>query len=397
MTVTPPDARAGANFGNALALRGNWLLVGAQFDAALPAFALGKAYVFLIDQEMDSVQWISTLNPFTPSNFDQWGSKLALGTDFAYVGSENAKRSADDAGQVEVFARMGMGLAAMWEYQETLVGADMLDHSFGSSIATTPDGRRVIVGADGGGAGGAFYLFDYNPQTGYFHFTLQYSLPLEHAEIGDNFGTSLSLSYDGSTAVVGADAEDAGKGKAWVFRLPPAMYSNFARAAAPPVLPTPLALVDPEGEVGEQFGSSVAIMGDLISVGAEENNDMGVNSGAVFLFGRDVGGPGNWGLIEQVNAPDASLSDRYGTSLALQEDHIAVGAPLWRDPDLAFSQGSAYVAKLPEPDATLLGVSALVTLLWHRRRARGACSTTLSTIRRLCGSLASWRWRLGWH
>ncbi len=41
----------GDNFGNAVALRGDWLLVGAQFYGMLPAFALGKAYVFYIDPD----------------------------------------------------------------------------------------------------------------------------------------------------------------------------------------------------------------------------------------------------------------------------------------------------------------------------------------------------------
>ncbi len=148
--------------------------------------------------------------------------------------------------------------------------------------------------------------------------------------------------------------------------MPSISFLNLAASIAPPV---PLALVDPEGEVDEQFGSSVAIMGDLITVGAEANNDEGLNSGAVFLFGRNVGGPDNWGLIEQVNAPNASESDRYGTAVSIQDNFVALGAPLWRNPNLAYNEGAAYVIELPESHATLLGLSALLTLFALRRRA----------------------------
>jgi hypothetical protein len=65
---------------------------------------------------------------------------------------------------------------------------------FGSSIATTPDGHRVIVGADGGGTGGTIYLFDYNVGMGYFDLTFSYSLAVDMAEVGDNFGTSIAIS-----------------------------------------------------------------------------------------------------------------------------------------------------------------------------------------------------------
>jgi hypothetical protein len=82
-TVTPPDARAGANFGNAVAIRGDWIMAGAEFDAGFAAFALGKAYMFYLNRFLNTVSWNSTLVPQTASNFDQWGSKLALGTDFA--------------------------------------------------------------------------------------------------------------------------------------------------------------------------------------------------------------------------------------------------------------------------------------------------------------------------
>jgi hypothetical protein len=133
----------------------------------------------------------------------------------------------------------------------------------------------------------------------------------------------------------------------------------------------PVTLVDPGGEPLDECGFSVGIEGDVIAVGAEENGDLASQGGAVLLFGRDVGGLNNWGLIEQVNATDPNARARYGTAVSLQGGHLAVGAPLWADPPDVI--GSAYVVELPEPASALASGVALgvVAVLARRKALRG--------------------------
>lgn len=88
---------------------------------------------------------------------------------------------------------------------------------------------------------------------------------------------------------------------------------------------------------GDRFGSSVAIAGDLIAVGApwEASNAIGVGgnqadnsavrSGAVYLFIRSGGG-GAWRHEAYIKASNTGSGDHFGGALALSGNTLVVGA-----------------------------------------------------------------------
>jgi hypothetical protein len=350
-TVMAPDLSDGYNFGNTVALHDKFLMVGSEGAGQLPLLAAGQGYVFILDPVGGSVTPAPTLIPLGLALFDQWGSSIAIGSDFAFLGSESA-HMLSGVGEIQVYEPSGVGASTTWSYAESIFGDAIADHRFGSALATTPDGLRLLVGADNNGAGvdAKAYVFDYDQGSAGFLLTTTLSLP--NAESADNFGTSVAISADGSTAVVGASTGNLTDGAAYVF--------DIDGGGAP------VTLADPEGEPLDEFGFSVAIEGDVIAVGAEENSDLALRAGAVLLFGRDVGGLNNWGLIEQVNATDPNGGARYGTALSLQGGHLAVGARLWADPPDLF--GSAYVVELPEPASALASGVALGMLAVLVRR-----------------------------
>lgn len=85
-------------------------------------------------------------------------------------------------------------------------------------------------------------------------------------------------------------------------------------------------------EIGDNFGTSVAIQGDLLAVGAPGDSGSGPNNhGTVHLFT----GVGTTGLTWQkelssstgaFNMPALADSDAFGTAVALDDDRLAVGA-----------------------------------------------------------------------
>lgn len=97
-----------------------------------------------------------------------------------------------------------------------------------------------------------------------------------------------------------------------------------------------------DGAAEDQFGNAVAANGDLIVVGAREA-DVGGNlsQGAAYLFGRDAGGAGNWGLIKKLLASDGARGAGFGSSVSLSGNWLAVGA-LYDDAPNP-NQGSVYV------------------------------------------------------
>lgn len=76
-----------------------------------------------------------------------------------------------------------------------------------------------------------------------------------------------------------------------------------------------------DGEDGDDFGSAVAVDGDVAAIGAPFDDDVGADVGAVYLFGR--GGAG-WTQLSKL-LPTGAAS-RFGASVALSDDTLVVGA-----------------------------------------------------------------------
>ncbi len=79
-------------------------------------------------------------------------------------------------------------------------------------------------------------------------------------------------------------------------------------------------------EMEDWFGQSVSVHGDLLAVGAWQDDRLGENAGAVRLFGRIPGAEDAWEPVRTVTAPDAAAGDAFGRSLALEGDTLVVGA-----------------------------------------------------------------------
>lgn len=92
-------------------------------------------------------------------------------------------------------------------------------------------------------------------------------------------------------------------------------------------------------EASDQFGFSVSIDQDRMAIGAPSKSIPGVNgAGAVYLFEDQAG---TWVEIDRLNASDAATGDSFGLSVSISGDALIVGAPF--DDDGGTSTGSAYV------------------------------------------------------
>lgn len=94
-----------------------------------------------------------------------------------------------------------------------------------------------------------------------------------------------------------------------------------------------------DAAAGDQFGSAVAIKGELAVVGAPFDNNPGADSGSAYVFGL-VGT--TWIQEQKLTPSDGAAGDRFGVSVAIDGVTIVVGASLDDSPGAANS-GSAYV------------------------------------------------------
>jgi hypothetical protein len=95
------------------------------------------------------------------------------------------------------------------------------------------------------------------------------------------------------------------------------------------------------GDLGvlDLFGEKIALNGDTLVVGAKFNDDGGLgNCGSAYVYQRDHGGPGNWGLVKRLLASDRAAGDLFGYAVSIDGNTIVVGA----DSDNS-RRGAAYI------------------------------------------------------
>jgi len=193
---------------------------------------------------------------------------------------------------------------------------------FGFSVAVSGD--TVVVGAfadeDAGGGRGSASVFvrSGTPWTRQARLT---------TAARDQFGSSVAVS--GDTVVVGAPADDDGgftSGAVYVFVRSGTIWTEQAKLTAS------------DAAAGDGFGSSVAVSGDTVVVGASDDDDAGESSGSAYLFVRS----GTiWTQQPKLTASDAAAGDQFGNSVAVSGDTVVIGAR--GDEDAGVRSGSVYL------------------------------------------------------
>ena len=171
---------------------------------------------------------------------------------------------------------------------------------FGSSVAVSGDGGTALVGGFDDGAFGAAWIFTRADGT----WTQQG--PKLTADACDCFGVSVALSWDGSTALIGAPATNGRRGGGVRFVRSGGTWSRQGSA-----------LAGTGGSGQSTSGSSVALSGDgnTALIGAFNDNHI---VGAAWVFTRSGStwtqrGP-------KLVGPGESGPGNFGTSVALSGD-----------------------------------------------------------------------------
>ena len=367
--LTPADASTGDNFGVAVSISGDRLVVGAQFDDD-GGGASGSAYVFRRDDngtptDPNDDLWVqeAKLTASDATSGELFGFSVSISADRAVVGAYRGGSS----GSAYVFRRDDNGTPSdpsddIWVQEAKLVPADRPPHwlDFGKSVSM--DGDWVVVGvrlddAVGSYSGSAYVFFrndngtpldpsdDRWIQSGKL-------IPSDAAQFAQ-FGVSVSISGNrivGGRRDVSTFGGTIEPGSAYVFRrydngtpLDPSDDSWIEEAK----------LVAVDAELSDGFGGWVSISGDRIAVGASRNDDAGTASGSAYVFRQDDNATPSdpsddvWVQAAKLVAVDARSYDRFGFSVAISGEWTIVGSP--DDDDAGYSSGSVYAAYvLPE-------------------------------------------------
>ncbi|MGH2507639.1 MAG: FG-GAP repeat protein [Ktedonobacteraceae bacterium] len=163
--------------------------------------------------------------------------------------------------------------------------------------------------------------------------TLDTILTANDGNDNDEFGRSVAISNN--TLVIGApnapaSNSAAGPGETYVFTKNNGTWIQVAE------------LTPSDGKDGDKFGSSVAIFGGTIVVGAPaaKTNE----SGAAYVYVEPAGGwSGQQTQTTELTQPNPQDYDRFGYSVAVSVDSIVVGSPML----YSTYSGTAYVFAQP--------------------------------------------------
>ncbi len=371
LTVVPdpvvPSASAPipqAHPASSLAVSGDTMVVGSWREQGSATgvngtpdqtlFEAGAAFVFV----RDGSNWVQQayLKASNTESGDAFGTAVAISGDTIVIGApgedsnaiiingNQSNNSAGNSGAAYVFVRSGTN----WS-QQAYLKASNTDAGDGFGISVAISGDTIVVGAFGeasnaGGvngnqadnsvaSAGAAYVFVRSGSAWSQQAYLKASTP----KFDNRFGWAVGIATN--TIVVGANRESSSAtgingdaadnsayqaGAAYVFVRSGSTWSQQAY------------LKGSNTESGDQFGTSVAMAGNTIVVGAPEessnatgvdgdqNNNSSFAAGAAYVFVRNGV---TWSQQAYLKASNTKSSDRFGTAVAVHGDNIVVGAP----------------------------------------------------------------------
>ena len=337
------DAARGDLFGSTVSLSGDTVIVGAsRVDDLCPSPDPGRipadqdcgaAYIFQLDAQGTWVQ-VAKLTAADAVAFDQFGNSVSLDGDTAIVGAHRSNETGTLSGSAYIFRR-DFGGPNNWGQVMEITGSDTVAFdNFGRSVLISGD--TAIVGATFHDhpvpTSGSAYIFQ-RDAGGPDNWGQVAELTAADAAGADFFGWFVSLS--GDTAIVGAWADDDDgieSGSAYIFQSDFGGPGNWGQVVK---------LTASDAARSDSFGWSVSLSRDTALVGAPGHDDHAANSGAAYIFQRDLGGPDNWGEAAKLTASDAATRDTFGSAVSLSDDTAIASAT--GDDDGGHLTGSAYV------------------------------------------------------
>ncbi len=356
--LVPKEAEetGAGEFGGSVALsaEGTTALIGAGSDKE----GIGAAWVFTRASE----KWTQQGTKLVAKSGEEigegeFGASVALSSKEANTALISAPQDSKGVGAAWVFTRASEKWTQQGAKLAAKSGEEIGEGLFGSSVALSAkdgEGTTALMGAPQDNKGvGAAWVFT---RTG-TAWTQQGTKLTGAAEAGEGlFGGSVSLSAEGTTALIGGAADNKNIGAAWVFTRSGSIWSQQGEK------------LTASGEIGEgeapgksELGFSVALSseGATALIGGYRDNK---NVGAAWVFtrtgttwtqqGAKLTAKSGEEIGEGLFGSSVALSSKEGNTalIGAPQDNKGVGAA-WvftRSGEKWTQQGAKLVAKSPE-------------------------------------------------
>ena len=338
---------------------GNYIIMASKVDGTYPYNPYPKTQTLNVvagETATATLGYVPTI-PLPHTTVDgAFGSAIAVNGDVMVVGApDETSGNVQHSGFTYLYQRSSKG---EWQFVKQLAPPTINeDDHFGTSVAISGD--TIVVGAPDALTGtctvvtctkaGEAYVFKRNDDNNFVYaYTLQPSSAFNPLSDDDQFGASVAASDNGNVIVVGVPGlandvdgdgtlecdqntmfEECYVGGAYIFFSDGNVSGEMLRLAE-----------DKHG--GDGFGTSVALSGDTLVIGAERDSydidrdgieecgEMTTDNsecfiGSVYLFERNEGDLNAWGQVTKLFPSSYQIDDQFGASVAIDADTVVVG------------------------------------------------------------------------
>ncbi|MBX3356705.1 MAG: hypothetical protein KF724_13505 [Phycisphaeraceae bacterium] len=319
-SVTPPDPEVDLRFGGAVAVARPKIQFATRTPAAFGADGatvggkMNAGAVYIFRRFMDRTWPFETkLVASDAAAGDRFGRAVAMDGDLVAVGAPLRQSS---RGAIYLFRLVAKADKTFeWQQEAILTANDAaIGDALGTSVAVSGD--TVIAGAVGKHAGsqlhqGAVYVFTRSGGT----WSQKAKIVASDGQAGDGFGRAVA--FDPADETIAGSTTHLLTGGLTRVHL-------FERSG--PTWVQKATLTPPAPQANEQFGSTLALRSGRLVAGAPNRSiDGSAGRGAIVQFLRHET-TGTWALDQVIIDPVGAAGDAFGTSVALHGEAMVVGA-----------------------------------------------------------------------
>lgn len=240
---------------------------------------------------------------------------------------------AADAGCVYFYKRVN----GAWQYVSRIVASDgAADRHFGSSVSLSSDGLSLVIGAYFYPEGkGAVYFYTRSGDV----WTQRQKIAPGTGQIGDCFGQYIELSADGNTLAVSSYGYDTYSGQTVVATSTGTTYI-YVRSGNTWTLQTQI-LPNPYSN-NSCFGYNVALSADGNHLVLTEIYDdvKGLDAGAAHYYNRSGS---TWTFRQKITASDGAAGDNLGILVSMNAAGDTLAISSWYNDQKAANAGAVYI------------------------------------------------------
>lgn len=292
------------DYGASIASINNHLFIGTPKKNSQVGDNTGIVYAYAYNGN----QWVETqvITSNDIAEKDQFGSSVSVSSQQLAIGSPHHDSTASDSGAVYIFEQIG----GQWQQQQKIISSDN-GHTdyFGFSVSL--ENNLLVVGAPYGSsdANGSAYVFNYNG-TSWVESKQLFGSVTNNLSL---FGWSVTL--NNNRVVIGAMGDDTAlnnAGAAYIFEFDGGDWTLQKQLFAD------------EPKANEEYGVSVAVFEDNVMVGAPEDETVGDNAGATYMYSSNMG---QWDAKQKITTGESASFDEFGSQVLLENQHLIISSP----------------------------------------------------------------------